>query len=147
MIDFDLWNVWHREALDAGVDSKIADLGRQVIRDYWQHGYDRREEGGDGPFLGAPRHHKMMIALALQKPMLANAVFVDTLTADDPDEGKAAEDLYQTECYYGGVVGKVRPTLSLLDKDSDAKLKEWYRIVYALNDCTWNLYAGINDTK
>ena len=121
------WGIWHSQALAAGVSAGLAALGRAVVRDYWEHGHNMDEERGDGTFLGADRHHQMMIALAVQKPDLAEAVFNAALANGGPDEDEAQEALDLAERWTSTRAQYATP--------------EWYAEVYALEGCKWDLYT------
>jgi hypothetical protein len=79
------WDAWAANASSAGVDEELVALGRQVIRDYYQHGHDvedqeRHQLGGNGDF---------MRQLALLAPYTAlhafNANLIWATAGDDAD--------------------------------------------------------------
>jgi hypothetical protein len=64
------WDVWKAQALEAGVSEELAALGREILRDYQQHGL--AAEDPRGLELGADGDH--LRELALRAP---NTAFVD----------------------------------------------------------------------
>ena len=128
MDDIEPWEIWHAKAISAGVAAELATLGRAVVRDYWQHGRNWEEEQGNGSYLGADRHHAMMIALAKQKPALAKAVFDAALATGTPDEDQMQEALDEAERWTGAC--------------GDYGTPEWYEQVYALDGCRWDLHGS-----
>jgi hypothetical protein len=133
-VNIEKWGKWHSQALSAGVDPRLAELGRRVVRDYWEHGKDQEERAGDGPFLGADRHHQMMIALAKQKPGLAKACFEFALGTGSPQEDELTEALSDAEWLYAD---NALPRASL----------EWNASAYALKGCSWDLYTEEDHKK
>jgi hypothetical protein len=121
-------DAWQTQASVAGVSADLAQLGRGVIRDYWEHGHYRDELAGEGPYLGADRHHAMMIALALQKPDLAKAVFEFVLGDGSPQEDQLLQELGDAERRYA-------------DLTIACGTPDWYARVYALDGCVWDLYT------
>lgn len=82
------WDGWQRWAFAHGVPQELATLGRAVIREAWQHGWDEelRAECGwrdDG---------RAMLALALTDPKRAEARWSELLDTDggryDPATGR-----------------------------------------------------------
>ena len=122
--------LWQSRAIAAGVSFPLASLGRAVIRDYWQHGRDHAERVGEGAYLGADRHHAMMIALARQKPELATACFEAALTVGAADEEamKAAVSRAE-ELYADNSIQRLSPA--------------WYEHVYRLDGCVWALHGDV----
>jgi hypothetical protein len=127
------WGIWYSKTVAAGVRPELAELGRAVVREYWQHGRDFDDERDDGPYLGAHRHHEMMIALAAQKPDLAEAVFNAVLADGAPDEEKIQNALFEVEDRYA-------------DNSLGYRSPEWYLHVYSLEGCEWDLYTA-NDRE
>ncbi len=123
-----VWEAWYESAVAQGVRADLAELGRSVIRDYWEHGKHSDELAGDGPFLGADRHHQMMIAIAVQKPELAKALFKAELGNESPQEDELRQAVSDAEETYSvpNVVWRS---------------PEWFGSVYALDGCIWDLYS------
>ena len=66
-LDMETWDEWQSAALGAGVSAELAQLGREVLRDYQQHGQDAEDShhqqlGANGDYLQQ---------LALQAPTQA----------------------------------------------------------------------------
>ena len=54
--DMETWDEWQSAALAAGVSAELAQLGREVLRDYQQHGQgaedpDHRQLGANADYL------------------------------------------------------------------------------------------------
>ena len=69
-------DLWEEEALAAGVDSALAQLGRAVMREHYQHAWDRFH-GEVGPHAGS-----IMIDLALRNPARAKDRWTHLLHTD-----------------------------------------------------------------
>lgn len=130
MVNIEPWGIWHSKALAAGVGATLASLGRAVIRDYWQHGRDHDERAGEGSYLGADRHHAMMIALAKQKPELAKSCFEEALAIGAPDEEEMEAAVRNAEELYA-------------DNSINWHSPQWYEHVYSLDGCVWVLHGDI----
>jgi hypothetical protein len=100
MVKKEPWGLWHSHALAAGVSIELASLGRAVIRNFWQHLRDHGSPVGDRQFLGADRHHAMMIALAKQQPDLAKACFEAARAATGQDDLEMSAALKMIEGQY-----------------------------------------------
>jgi hypothetical protein len=61
------WDGWEKHALAKGVASDLAALGRAVIREAWQHGWDERHRS----LCGWRDDGRRMLRLALRNPALA----------------------------------------------------------------------------
>jgi DNA primase catalytic core len=81
------WDEWHRHALDVGVGAELAELGRQVMREAEQHGWDDELAA----LCGVDDGGAAMLELALANPARAAASWQklldqDGLADDDTDE-------------------------------------------------------------
>lgn len=70
------WDDWEKDALAAGVSRDLAGLGRAVIREAFQHGWDPwlRDHCGwnnVGMRLSEHPHGQMLMSLALSMPRTA----------------------------------------------------------------------------
>lgn len=82
------WDDWQTHALAQGVPAELATLGRAVIREAVQHGWDEREKS----LCGWRDDGRRMLRLALQNPALARKRWGRLLATDgnrfDPETGK-----------------------------------------------------------
>lgn len=74
LADRHYWDRWHTSALNAGVTPQLAEYGRMVMRDHYQHGLPPDDLGQDcdGP---------LMLDLALSAPYTALERFVSDVAA------------------------------------------------------------------
>lgn len=69
------WDLWHADAIQAGVSAELAQLGREVIRDHFQHGHNLTPEPG---VWRLAEHRSYMRELALLAP---NTAFTNFMAA------------------------------------------------------------------
>ena len=90
------WDEWHRRALAAGVAAELAELGRQVMREAEQHGWDDSLAAGCGGDDGG----QAMLELALAEPATAAATWrrlldrdgvIDDDDVDDQDDDELGD--------------------------------------------------------
>lgn len=62
------WDFWQQQALAAGVSQELATLGREVMRDHYQHGKEDH-------LLGAEEDGKKMLQMCLDDPKGAEDFF------------------------------------------------------------------------
>jgi hypothetical protein len=83
------WDGWEKHALAQGVAADLATLGRAVIREARQHGWNEREKA----LCGWTDDGRAMLRLALKNPALARKRWGRLLETDggryDPETGKA----------------------------------------------------------
>lgn len=91
------WNRWHEQATATGVPAHLADLGRQMMRDNFQHGL------GDST-LGEECDGPLMLAMCLAAPLQA--------------EMRLLVDLYhrQLENVDGAVIKLIAQRMALSDE-------------------------------
>ena len=81
------WDGWKKHALAQGVAPDLAALGRAVIREAWQHGWDERHRS----LCGWRDDGRRMLRLALRNPALASKRWARLLETDgaryDPKTG------------------------------------------------------------
>jgi hypothetical protein len=81
------WDGWEKHALARGVAPVLATLGRAVIREAWQHGWDERHRS----LCGWRDDGRRMLRLALRNPALARERWSRLLDTDggryDPETG------------------------------------------------------------
>jgi hypothetical protein len=66
------WDKWEAEAIAKGICHPLAALGRQVMRDYYQH-------GKEDCFLGEESDGEQMLQMCLDNPDDAQERFEDEL--------------------------------------------------------------------
>ena len=72
------WDAWEKHALARGVAANLATLGRAVIREAWQHGWDEQLKA----LCGWHDDGRRMLRLALRSPARAAARWQQLLNAD-----------------------------------------------------------------
>lgn len=72
MEHLETWDHWHADAIQAGVSVELAQLGREIIRDHFQHGHDLAPDPGVWRLAA---HQEYMRNLALQAPNTAFTTF------------------------------------------------------------------------
>lgn len=76
------WDGWQDYALSQGISPELATLGRAVIREAWQHGWDERL----GSLCGWHDDGRRMVRLALRNPALAKARWTRLLETDGAED-------------------------------------------------------------
>lgn len=66
------WDYWKNQALVAGVSQELATLGREVMRDHYQHGKEDH-------LLGCAADGEKMLQLCLADPAKAEDFFSECL--------------------------------------------------------------------
>jgi hypothetical protein len=83
------WDGWEKWAVTQGVPAQIAALGRAVIREAWQHGWDERLKS----LCGWSDDGRRMLRLALRNSALAQKRWTRLLDTDggryDPESDRA----------------------------------------------------------
>jgi hypothetical protein len=81
------WDGWQKYALAQGVPAELATLGRAVIREAWQHGWNERLKS----LCGWHDDGRRMLRLAQRNPALALKRWTRLLDTDggryDPETG------------------------------------------------------------
>lgn len=82
------WDSWEKYAVAQGVPAELALLGRAVIREAWQHGWDERLRS----LCGWKDDGRRMLRLALRRPALAGRRWTRLLDTDggryDPESDR-----------------------------------------------------------
>ena len=82
------WDGWEKHALAKGVAPELAALGRAVIREAWQHGWDERYRS----LCGWRDDGRRMLRLALRNPARAEKRWERLMETDgaryDPETGE-----------------------------------------------------------